>query len=158
LASIYSIYNELGHGFLESIYQQAFAVVLVERGVALGEQLPIRVVFHGVDIGEFKADLVAERSMLIELKAMRALENAHERQVLNYVKATNLDVGLTLQFWPATQVRRLVMDNELKLAKSARKWFERINPSRNPCRSVCIPGIRVRLLHLVLLNPGCPTR
>ena len=98
----YSIYNELGHGFLEGIYQQAFAVVLAERGVTFEEQRAIHVIFHGLDIGEFKADLAAERSVLIELKAVRALENAHERQVLNYLKATNLEVGLLFQFRAAS--------------------------------------------------------
>lgn len=115
----YTIYNELGHGFLESIYQKAFAVVLTEKGLRFQEQAPIEVVYHGVPLGDFKADLIAESSVLIELKAVKALEDAHERQVLNYLKSTNIKVALLLNFGPRPQVRRLVLDNELKVAKSS---------------------------------------
>lgn len=115
----YTIYNELGHGFLESIYQKAFAVVLTEKGLRFQEQAPIEVVYHGVPLGDFKADLIAESSVLIELKAVKALEDAHERQVLNYLKSTNIEVALLLNFGPRPQVRRLVLDNELKVAKSS---------------------------------------
>ena len=115
----YTIYNELGTGFLESIYQKAFAVVLGEKGLRFQEQAPIEVVFHGVPLGDFKADLLVESSVLIELKAAKSLEDAHERQVLNYLKATKIEVALLFNFSPRPQVRRLVLDNELKAAKSA---------------------------------------
>ena len=115
----YTIYNELGHGFLESIYQKAFAVVLTEKGLRFQEQAPIEVVYHGVPLGDFKAGLIAESSVLIELRAVKALEDAHERQVLNYLKSTNIEVALLLNFGPRPQVRRLVLDNELKVAKSS---------------------------------------
>ena len=111
----YSVYNELGHGFVESIYQRAFEVVLAEKRLAFQEQAPIEVYFHGVSLGEFRADLVAESSVLVELKAVRALEHAHEKQVLNYLKATNVEVGLLFNFGPRPQVRRFVLDNELKV-------------------------------------------
>ena len=115
----YSVYNELGYGFLENIYQRAFAVVLAEKRVAFQEQMPIEVFFHGVSLGEFRADLVAESSVLVELKAGRALEHAHEKQVLNYLKATNLEVGLLFELWTAPAVWRFVLDNELKAARSS---------------------------------------
>lgn len=115
----YTIYNELGHGFLESIYQRAFAVVLAEKGVPFREQAPIQVTYHGVPIGDFKADLVADSKVLIELKAAKALEDAHERQVLNYLKSTELEVALLFNFGPRPQFRRLVLDNELKAARAA---------------------------------------
>jgi GxxExxY protein len=115
----YTIYTELGNGFLESIYQKAFAVVLAEKGLQFEEQAPIEVVFHGVPLGDFKADLVAESLVLIELKAVKALEDAHERQVLNYLKATNIEVALLFNFGPRPQVRRFVLDNELKAGRSA---------------------------------------
>lgn len=88
----YTVYNELGHGFLESIYQKAFTIVLAERGITFQEQMPIEVFFHGVDLGQFRADLVVAELVLIELKAVSVLERAHEKQVLNYLKATNLEV------------------------------------------------------------------
>ena len=118
IAAFYTIYNELGHGFLESIYQKAFSVVLGEKGLRFQEQAPIEVVFHGVPLGDFKADLLVDSSVLIELKAAKALEDAHERQVLNYLKATNIEVALLFNFGPRPQVRRLVLDNELKATKS----------------------------------------
>ena len=115
----YSVYNDLGHGFVESVYQRAFAVVLGERGLAFQEQMPIEVFFHGVMVGEFRADLVAESSVLVELKAVNSLDHAHEKQTLNYLRSTNLEVGLLLNFGPRPQVRRFVMDNELKTGKSS---------------------------------------
>lgn len=119
ISVFYMIYNELGHGFLESIYQKAFAVVLAERGIPFSGQAPIQVVYHGVPLGDFKADLIADSKVLIELKAAKALEDAHERQVLNYLKSTDLEVGLLFNFGPRPQVRRLVLDNELKAARAA---------------------------------------
>ena len=110
----YALYNELGYGFLESVYQKAFALMLTERGLAFREQTPIRVLFHGVDLGEFFGDLLVESSALVELKAVRALEQAHERQLLNYLRATNVEVGLLFNFGPRPQFRRLAFDNERK--------------------------------------------
>ena len=110
----YSLYNELGYGFLESVYQKAFALMLTERGLSYQQQSPIRVSFHGVDMGEFLADLLVESAVLIELKAVRALEQAHERQLLNYLRATDIEVGLLFNFGPRPQFRRLAFDNENK--------------------------------------------
>jgi GxxExxY protein len=98
IVAFYPIYNELGHGFLESIYQKAFSVVLGEKGLRFQEQAPIEVVFHGMPLGDFKADLLVDPSVLIELKAAKTLEDAHERQVLNYLKATNIEVALLFNF------------------------------------------------------------
>ena len=110
----YSVYNDLGHGFLESIYQKAFVLHLSKHGLAFEEQKAIRVVYLGIDLGDFRADLVVESLVIVELKAVAALEKAHERQLLNYLRATNLEVGLLLNFGPTPQVRRLLFDNERK--------------------------------------------
>jgi GxxExxY protein len=118
IAAFYTIYNELGHGFLESMYQKAFSVVLGEKGLRFQEQAPIEVVFQGVPLGDFKADLLVDSSVLIELKAAKTLEDAHERQVLNYLKATNIEVALLFNFGPRPEVRRLVLEDELKATKS----------------------------------------
>lgn len=93
--------------------------MLAEKDLHFEEQAPIEVVFHSVPLGDFKADLVAESLVLIELKAVKALEDAHERQVLNYLKATNSEVALLFNFGPRPQVRRFVLDNELKAGRSA---------------------------------------
>jgi GxxExxY protein len=110
----YALYNELGYGFLESVYQKAFALMLAERGFKFREQMPIRVIFHGVDMGEFLADLLVESAVLIELKAVRAIEQSHERQLLNYLRATDIEVGLLFNFGPKPQFRRLVFGNHNK--------------------------------------------
>ena len=110
----YTLYNELGYGFLESIYQKAFALMLRERGISFSEQHPIRVTFHGAALGDFFADLLVESAVLVELKAMRDLEQAHERQLLNYLRATDIEVGLLFNFGPRPQFRRLAFDNNNK--------------------------------------------
>jgi len=115
----YELYNELGHGFLESVYQKAFALVLRQEGIAYQQQTPIHVVFRGEELGEFFADLLVESSVLIELKAVRALEKAHERQLLNYLRATNIEIGLLFNFGPAPQFRRLAFDNSRKGRQAA---------------------------------------
>lgn len=110
----YSVYNDPGHSFLESIYQKAFTLHLAKHGLRFEEQKSIRVVYIGVDLGDFRADLVLESLVIVELKAVAALEKAHERQLLNYLRATNVEVGLLLNFGPTAQVRRLLFDNERK--------------------------------------------
>ncbi|HEX4663405.1 MAG TPA: GxxExxY protein [Terriglobales bacterium] len=119
IGMFYTVYNDLGHGFLESIYQKAFTVVLREQALNFQAQVPIQVFYRGVDLGEFFADLVVESTVLVELKAVAVLDRSHEKQVLNYLKATNLEVGLLMNFGPRPQVRRFVLDNDLKLARSA---------------------------------------
>ena len=110
----YSLYNELGYGFLESVYQKAFALMLKEQAISFREQTPILVMFHGLDMEEFFADLLVDSSVLIELKAVRALEQAHERQLLNYLRATDIEVGLLFNFGPRPEFRRLAFDNTRK--------------------------------------------
>ena len=86
--------------------------MLKEQGITFREQAPIRVTFHGLEMGEFLADVLVEGCVLVELKAVRALEQAHERQLLNYLRATEVEVGLLLNFGPRPQFRRLAFDND----------------------------------------------
>jgi GxxExxY protein len=113
------VYNELGHGFLEAIYQKAYTLALQQAGLKFEQQCPINVCFRGLSLGEFRADLVVESLIIVELKAVQTIESAHERQLLNYLRATNVEVGLLLNFGPKAQVRRLIFDNERKLVKAA---------------------------------------
>ena len=115
----YDVYNELGHGFLESIYQKAFALALQQAGLRFAQQCPISVTFRGIEMGEFRADLVVESLVIVELKAVQALESAHERQLTNYLRATKFEVGLLLNFGPKAQVRRVIFDNERKMVRAA---------------------------------------
>jgi GxxExxY protein len=115
----YDVYNELGHGFLESVYQKSYTLALQQAGLRVEQQFPVKVSFRGLEVGEFRADLLVESLVVVELKALQALESAHERQLTNYLKATNVEVGLLFNFGPRAQFRRLIFDNERKLARAA---------------------------------------
>lgn len=110
----YEVYNELGHGFLESIYEQALAIAFAEREIFYQRQMAVPVWFRGHRVGDFRADLLIENKVMVELKAGRAIESTWEKQLLNYLRATPIEVGLLLNFGPAPQFRRLVFDNERK--------------------------------------------
>jgi len=105
IGAFYTLYNELGHGFLESIYQRGYAFMLTDDGLTFVEQAPVGVIHRGRDLGEFRLDLVVERLVIVELKAVKAFETAHEKQLFNYLKATNFEVGLLFNFGPRPQMR-----------------------------------------------------
>src|SRR5438045_3269539 len=94
IGAFYEVYSELGAGFLESVYETALSIALVERGLRVVRQAPIEVWFHGRRVGLFRADIVVESAVLLELKAARALESAHTAQLLNLLRATSVEVGL----------------------------------------------------------------
>jgi GxxExxY protein len=110
----YDVYNELGHGFLESTYAEALVVALAESGLSAAREVPVPVWFRGRKVGQYYADLIVEGVILLELKAARTLEPAHEAQLLHYLRATEVEVGLLLNFGLRPQFRRLVFDNERK--------------------------------------------
>lgn len=110
----YDVYNELGHGFLESTYAEAMAVALQSSALTAVREVPIPVWFRGQKVGQYFADIVVENTVLLELKAARALESAHEAQLLHYLRATEIEVGLLLNFGLRPQFRRLLFDNERK--------------------------------------------
>jgi GxxExxY protein len=110
----FDVYNELGAGFLESVYQTAMAMALEDAGLHCELEKPISVLFRGRPAGTFRADLVVERTVLLELKAARSIDEAFERQLLNYLRATDLEVGLLLNFGPKPGFRRLAYDNQRK--------------------------------------------
>ncbi|MGO9127487.1 MAG: GxxExxY protein [Terriglobales bacterium] len=114
IRAFYEVYNELGHGFLESVYEEAMFRVLEESGVTVQRQYPLPVWFRGAQIGDFRADLVVAGNVIVELKAAKALEPFHEAQLLNYLRASDLEVGLLLNFGPAPKLKRLVFANEKK--------------------------------------------
>ena len=113
----YTVYNELGHGFLESVYEQAMAIALREAGFHVVQQAPISVHFRGQTIGEFRADLLIEDKVIVELKAARAIEKAHEAQVMNYLRATKIEVGLLMNFGPRPEFKRFIFDNDRKMSR-----------------------------------------
>jgi GxxExxY protein len=114
IRSFYEVYNELGHGFLESIYEEALFRVLKADGVSVERQYPLSVRFRGEHIGDFRADLVVADHVIVELKAVKALEPFHAAQLLNYLRASDLEGGLLLNFGPTPRLKRLVFANEKK--------------------------------------------
>jgi GxxExxY protein len=114
IGTFYEVYNELGFGFLESVYRKALKFALSEKGLAAEEEVKVSVLFRGKNVGDFEADLLVNRVILIELKTAENLNRAHEAQVLNYLRATSLELGLLMNFGPKPQVRRLLLDNERK--------------------------------------------
>ena len=106
--------NELGDGFLESVYENALYIVLTGYGLHVERQKDISVFFRGSIVGYFKADLIVEEKVIIELKAVRTLDPAHEAQLINYLKATNIEVGLLLNFGRKPEFKRFVFDNKRK--------------------------------------------
>lgn len=114
LRSFCEVYNELGDGFLESVYENALYIVLTGYGLSVQRQKDISVFFLGDIIGNFKSDLIANEKVIVELKAVRALDAAHEAQLINYLKATNIDVGLLLNFGRKPEFKRFAYDNKRK--------------------------------------------
>lgn len=121
----FSLYNELGHGFLESVYEQAFSVVLAENNIFFQRQVAIPVSFHRQTIGEFRADLLVEGKVLLELKTGRDIEPAWEKQLLNYLRATDVEVGLLFNFGPTAQFRRYAFENARKNPRNPRESAEK---------------------------------
>lgn len=117
IGAFYDVYNELGHGFLESTYTSAMTLALQERGLAVAREVPVPVGFHGRKIGQYFADILVDGTILLELKAARTLEPAHEAQLLHYLRATEIEIGLLLNFGLRPQFRRLIFDNERKKAR-----------------------------------------
>ena len=108
LESCFEVINELGAGFLESVYQQALLIVLAQKGLHARSQAPISVIFRGQSVGEFYADILVEDKVIVELKAVSALTPAHQAQVINYLKATGIEVGLLVNFGqPRLEYKRL---------------------------------------------------
>ena len=110
----YDVYNELGTGFLEKVYREAMALALREKGIEVQCEVPVPVWFRGVKIGAYEADLVVAGVVLVELKAAKALDSAHEAQLLNYLRSTEIEIGLLLNFGSRPQVRRFAFENGRK--------------------------------------------
>ncbi len=110
----YDVYNELGHGFLESVYRNSLRIALESQGLRVECEVPIPVWFRGNDVGDFRADMIVEDAVLLELKTTQAIDRAHEAQTMNYLRATHLEVGLILNFGPAPTFRRVVFSNQNK--------------------------------------------
>ena len=94
----FEVSNELGVGFLESVYEKSMLVALTQAGLNARSQAPIGVSFRGRPVGDFFADIVVEEKVIVELKCARVIAPIHEAQIINYLKATGIEVGLILNF------------------------------------------------------------
>ena len=114
IKAFYKVYNSLGYGFLEKVYENAMAFELEERGLVVQTQLPIKVFYNSREAGEYFADLVVENKVINEIKTAAAIDKAHEAQLLNYLKATGVEVGLILNFGQKAEYKRKVFANQKK--------------------------------------------
>jgi GxxExxY protein len=114
LKVFYEVYNELGHGFIESVYHRSLVLAFNSGGLNVCSKVKIPVWFRGVRVGRFEADVLVENCVLLELKAARTLDSAHRAQLLNYLRATDIEVGLLLNFGEKPEFNRLIFDNVKK--------------------------------------------
>lgn len=105
------VYNELGHGFLESVYREAMIIALRAHGFSVEREKTVTVRFRNKEIGFFRADLVVNSVVIVELKCARALDSNHEAQLLNYLRATEFQVGLLLNFGNRPHFRRMILED-----------------------------------------------
>ncbi|MBL8867102.1 MAG: GxxExxY protein [Planctomycetia bacterium] len=113
----YDVYNELEFGFAEEVYHQAMVLALREAGFKIESKAKIPVYFRGRPIANYEADILVEGLVILELKATNALDPAHEAQLLNYLRATDMELGLLLNFGSKPVVRRRIFDNERKRSR-----------------------------------------
>jgi GxxExxY protein len=110
----YKVYNKLGYGFLEKVYENAMALELKRAGFQVSRQQPIDVYYDEAKIGSYFTDLVVDEIVIIELKAAKSLCEEHEAQLINYLKATEIEVGLLFNFGKVPELKRKVFSNEFK--------------------------------------------
>jgi len=110
----YRVYNTLGYGFLEKNYENAMMIEFDKEGIPAVAQSQIKVFYENEIVGEYFADILVDEKVIVEIKASRSLIPENEAQLLNYLKATNIEVGLLLNFGPKPQIKRKVFDNHRK--------------------------------------------
>ncbi|HNW42159.1 MAG: hypothetical protein BWX86_02527 [Verrucomicrobia bacterium ADurb.Bin122] len=111
IGSAFTVYNTLGYGFLEKVYENALVHELRKAGLHITQQKPFPVFYDGINVGDYVADLLVGDSLIIELKSAKAIDDSHIAQCLNYLKAARLRHGLLLNFGPQrVEIRRLIMD------------------------------------------------
>lgn len=114
LNAFYHVYNELGYGFLERVYKNALYKELKKRGFNCSTERSIPVYYQGELVGDFFADIIVDNNIILELKAVKQLTSEHEAQLTNYLRATDAEVGLLLNFGPEPQQRRIIFTNDRK--------------------------------------------
>jgi GxxExxY protein len=114
IETFYRVYNRLGYGFLEKAYENALVIEFRKAGIHVLSQAPLRVFYESQIIGEYCADLLVDGKVIVQIKATRKLLQEHKAQLLNYLKASDIEVGLLLNFGPRPEVKRKAFDNRRK--------------------------------------------
>ena len=114
IKAFYTVYNKLGYGFLEKVYENSMMIELMKLGLSVKKQTPIKVFYEDQVVGNYFADLVVEELVIVELKAEGGLIEEHEAQLTNYLRAIEVEVGLLLSFGKTAQLKRKVFSNEYK--------------------------------------------
>ena len=110
----YTVYNTLGYGFLEKVYENALKIELERNGLKVEKQVPVKVYYDDFIVGDYFADLIVEDKIIIELKAAESLCEEHEYQLINYLKATDIELGLLMNFGKTPEIRRKIFSNKPK--------------------------------------------
>jgi GxxExxY protein len=110
----YNVYNTLGFGFLEKVYENALLIELKKEGLNVSKQFPIKVYYNNCVVGEYFADITVNDCIILELKAAEVLIEEHELQLINYLKATEIEIGLLLNFGKKPEIRRKIFTNDRK--------------------------------------------
>ena len=112
----FDVYNHLGYGFLEKVYEKAMMVELRKESLSAQSQFPIHVLYKGELVGDYCADILVENKIILELKAAEILAHEHELQLINYLKATDIQLGLLFNFGKRPELRRKIFMNTRKHA------------------------------------------
>jgi GxxExxY protein len=114
IKAFYTVYNTLGYGFLEKVYENAMMIELRKMNLNCSNQLPIKVFYDEQKVGDYYADIIVEDLIILELKAMEGIAEEHEYQLLNYLKATEIEIGLLLNFGEKPEFKRKIFANDRK--------------------------------------------
>ncbi len=114
LRSYFNVYNRLGYGFLEKVYENAMVLELSRQGVHGRRQVPITVYDVGIKVGDYFADIIVENVVIVELKASEAIHEEHEAQLTNYLRATDIEIGFLCNFCKKPEFKRKIFENKLK--------------------------------------------
>ena len=107
----YRVYNKLGYGFLEKVYENAMMIEFKKENISAVSQSAIKVLYEGEIVGEYFADILILGKIIVEIKAVKNIAEEHEAQLLNYLKATDIEVGLLLNYGPKPNFKRKAFDN-----------------------------------------------
>lgn len=110
----FTVYNTLGYGFLEKVYEKALCIELESNGFKVEKQKPIQVWYKKQSVGNYYADLVVNDQVIVELKTADSLSEQHANQLINYLKATNIEIGLLLNFGEKPEIKRKIYSNNRK--------------------------------------------